>query len=135
MVIEMNELEKTKKESMKNLSEDRIKVEIEVSDNDFEKEVIGKSIKIPVIVDFWASWCMPCMMLGPILKKIAEGYREKFILAKVNVDENPETSIRYKISGIPAVKMFKNGKVIDEFVGALPEAEVLEWLNKNLGDD
>lgn len=106
--------------------------EIEVNDNDFEKEVIEKSKKVPVIVDFWAEWCMPCHVLSPILEKLVKEYNGKFILAKINVSENKATSQKYSIMGIPCVKMFKDGKVVDEFVGALPEAYVKEWLDKNL---
>ena len=105
---------------------------IEVDENNFEKEVIEKSKEIPVVVDFWATWCMPCLMLGPILEKFVEDYDGKFILAKLNVDENPRISQTYNISSIPNVKMFKDGKVADEFVGALPGSMVKNWLDKNL---
>ena len=108
-------------------------IKIDVNEENFESEVIEKSKKVPVVVDFWAVWCMPCVMLGPILEKLAHEYNGKFILAKLNVDENRNISQKYGIMSIPSVKMFKNGKVVDEFVGALPEPMVKEWLNKNLG--
>jgi intein/homing endonuclease len=79
--------------------------------------------------------CMPCLMLSPILEKLAKEYNGKFILAKLNVDENRITSQKYGIMSIPSVKLFKNGKVVDEFLGALPEPSVREWLNKNIRGD
>jgi len=108
------------------------KNEMEVNDNNFEKEVIEKSKKIPVVVDFWATWCMPCSILGPILEKLAKKYNGKFILAKVDIDQNPRMSSKYRISAVPAVKFFKNGVAVDEFIGVLPENSIKEWLDKNL---
>jgi len=106
--------------------------EIIVTDSSFEKEIVEKSNSVPVLVDFWASWCMPCNMLGPVLGKIAENNEGKFVLAKVNVDENPGSSQKFSISSIPAVKLFKDGKVVGEFVGSMPEEAVTRWLEKNL---
>ncbi|MEM3399644.1 MAG: thioredoxin [Candidatus Micrarchaeia archaeon] len=106
--------------------------ELEVTDADFKTKVIEQSKRVPVVVDFWASWCMPCMMLAPILEKLANEYNGKFILAKVNVDENPETSARYGIMSIPSVKLFKNGEIVSEFLGAMPERYVRDWIEKNL---
>ena len=113
----------------------KMEVEIEVNEENFESEVIEKSKKVPVVVDFWAVWCMPCVMLGPTLEKLAKEYNGKFILAKLNVDENRNISQKYGIMSIPSVKMFKNGKVVDEFVGALPEPMVKEWLDRNLKEE
>ena len=79
------------------------KNEMEVNDNNFEKEVIEKSKKIPVVVDFWATWCMPCSMLGPILEKLAKKYNGKFILAKVDIDQNPRMSSKYRISALSLI--------------------------------
>ncbi len=132
----MNELEKIKKKRMKELMEkvrsDKMQIEIEVNDNMFQEKVIEQSKRVPVVVDFWAQWCPPCLMLGPVLEKLAKEYNGKFILAKINVSENQETAQKYGIMSIPAVKMFKGGKAVDEFIGALPEPTVKEWLDKNI---
>ena len=107
-------------------------MEINVNDENFEKEVIEKSKTVPVVVDFWASWCAPCLMLSPILEKIAREYENKFILAKVNVDESKEKATQFGVMGIPSVKLFKNGDIVDEFTGVMPEESVKGWLDKNL---
>lgn len=107
--------------------------EIEVNETNFEEKVIEASNKIPVVVDFWASWCGPCRMLAPTLTKLAKEYQGKFLLVKVNVDESPKLAEKYQIMSIPNVKMFKNGKIVDEFVGAMPEHLIRKWLEKNLG--
>jgi len=84
------------------------------------------------LVDFWAEWCGPCGILGPILEKIAEDYKEKIIFAKVNVDSAPLSSQKYKIAQIPTVILFKNGKPASGFIGARPEEFIKNWLNENL---
>lgn len=105
---------------------------MDVTDNYFDEKVLKQSKTIPVVVDFWAEWCMPCRMLKPVLEKLAVEYKGKFILAKVNVEEAPKISNKLNISSIPCVKMFKHGKVIDEFTGSRPESSVKQWLDKNL---
>ena len=107
-------------------------VKSEVDDSNFNEVVIEQSEKVPVVVDFWATWCMPCLMLGPVLEKLVKEYEGKFVLAKVNVDKARVVSQKYDIMNIPSVKMFKDGKMVDGFVGALPEQSVISWLDKVL---
>lgn len=105
---------------------------IDVNDSEFEEKVLNQSKKTPVLVDFWASWCGPCMMLKPVLEKIANELDNKFVLAKVNVEENKEFASKYSVMSIPSVKLFKDGKIIDEFTGAQPEETIRQWLDKQL---
>ncbi len=97
---------------------------------DFQNKVIEESSRRPVVVDFWAPWCGPCKSLKPILEKLAAEYGGKFLLAKVNSDENQELAARYGVRGIPSVKAFIDGQPVDEFSGAIPEGEVRAFLDR-----
>ena len=103
---------------------------IAVDDSSFEQTVI-KSDK-PVLVDFWAPWCRPCLMAAPVLEEIAEEYRDKITVAKLNVDENGKTAARYSIMSIPSMLLFKNGEPISNIVGFKPKAELKRSLDSAL---
>ncbi|MEA3479204.1 MAG: thioredoxin [Bacteroidota bacterium] len=92
---------------------------IEITDTNFEEQVL-KSNK-PVIIDFWAEWCGPCRMVGPIVQEIGDDYAEKAVVGKVNVDENPGVTAKFGIRNIPTILFFKNGEVVDKQVGAVPK--------------
>lgn len=130
MSDELEEIRKKKLEEMQKKSEQS--EEVKITDDNFESEVIERSKSVPVLVDFWAPWCAPCKMLGPILEKLAEEFNGKFVLAKVNVEENRKASGLYAIRSIPAVKLFKNGEIASEFIGARPEEVIKRWLDNNL---
>jgi putative thioredoxin len=98
----------------------------------FQKDVVEKSFDKPVLVDFWAEWCAPCRLIGPVLERLAEENKDNWELAKVDTDKNQEIATRYGVRGIPNVKLFRNGEVINEFTGALPEPAIKDWLKKSI---
>jgi putative thioredoxin len=102
----------------------------DVAAESFEQTILQAPADQTVLVDFWAEWCGPCKMLGPVLERIAESYKGKVFVAKINVDENPQLSQQFSVQGIPAVKIFQEGKIVEQFVGALPEMQIRSILEK-----
>jgi putative thioredoxin len=105
---------------------------IDVTDSSFQTDVLDRSTTTPVVVDLWAPWCGPCHTLGPVLDKVVGETDGKVVLAKVNVDENPQVSAAFRVQGIPAVYAVAGGKVVDGFVGAQPEPAVREFVDRLL---
>lgn len=101
---------------------------IELTDDSFEEEVLNADSDKPVLVDFWAEWCGPCKMVGPIVEELAGEFEGKAKVGKVDVDSNPETSTKYGIRSIPSLLIFKDGEVVDQIVGAVPKAQLKKQL-------
>jgi putative thioredoxin len=108
---------------------------IDVTEADFQAEVLERSLDVPVLVDCWAPWCGPCRSLGPVLEKLARAYGGRFILAKINTDEAPQISAALQIRSIPLVVLFVGGRPVDQFLGAVPEGKIREFLDKHLPAD
>ncbi len=102
----------------------------DITDDEFQTEVVDRSREVPVVVDFWAAWCGPCRVLGPTLERLANEARGKFVLAKIDVDKSPRHAQAFGVRGIPTVIAFRDGKLVAEFSGALPEESVREFLLK-----
>ncbi len=103
---------------------------LEITDSNFD-EVVLQSDK-PVLVDFWAEWCGPCRMVGPIVEELAKEYDGQAVIGKVNVDYNPDISVKYGIRNIPALLFFKNGQIVDKQIGAVPKSVLADKLAKQL---
>ena len=97
-----------------------------VSDDEFEASVLKADG--PVLVDFWAEWCGPCKMIAPVLEEIAADMGEKVTVAKINIDDNPDTPSKYGVRGIPTLMIFKDGEVASTKVGALPKSQIMQWV-------
>ncbi len=100
------------------------------TDVNFKSEILD-SDKV-ALVDFWATWCGPCMMLGPVIEELAEDYEGKAVIAKLNVDESPAIAAQFGIRSIPALLVFKNGKVVDQMLGALPKNQISKKIDEHL---
>ncbi|MCK4352840.1 thioredoxin [candidate division WOR-3 bacterium] len=107
--------------------------EIKLTDANFKTEI--QSSELPVFVDFWAPWCMPCQIMAPIVEKLAKEYEGKVKVCKLNVEEGPKTAAEYGIRGIPTSIIFKNGKQVEQMVGALPEAEFKKKLDAVISNE
>ena len=103
---------------------------VDVTDATFDAEVVAKSAEVPVVVDLWAPWCGPCRTLGPLIERAVDATEGRVILVKVNVDENPRISQAFQVQSIPAVFAIKDRKVVDSFVGAIPESQIKAWVSK-----
>src|SRR5437588_3802679 len=101
----------------------------EVTDQTFVPSVIEESKRRPVVVDFWAGWCQPCRIIAPVLEQLAREHRGEFLLAKLDVDRNPQVSTAFRISSIPAVIAFRDGRPVNEFVGAIPEPQIRRFID------
>jgi thioredoxin 1 len=103
---------------------------LDVTDDTFEEEVLKSDL--PVLVDFWAVWCAPCQMIVPALEHIAQSYKEKLKLLKLNVDENMKTSAKFGVRSIPTLLLFKGGELKETIVGALPQNKIIDAISKHL---
>lgn len=104
----------------------------DVTEADFERAVLERSLDVPVLLDCWAPWCGPCKSLGPVLEKLVQAYGGQFVLAKLNTDEAPQISAALRIRSIPLVVLFVGGRPVDQFTGALPEGQIRAFLDKHL---
>ncbi len=105
---------------------------VHISDESFEGEVLNANG--PVLIDYWAEWCGPCKMIAPILDELAEEYGERLKIAKLNIDDNPETPPKYGIRGIPTLMLFTDGKVEATKVGAVSKSQLVDFIENNIGN-
>jgi thioredoxin 1 len=102
----------------------------QVTDQDFDKTVLGAGK--PAFVDFWAPWCGPCRIIGPLVEELAPSYQGRAVITKMNVDDNPQVAQKYGVTSIPTLMMFKDGKLVDRVVGAMPKGELQKFIERNL---
>jgi putative thioredoxin len=105
---------------------------VETSQETFQHDVIDRSADVPVVVDFWAEWCQPCRLLGPLLEKLVDEHQGKFVLVKANAEQMPDVAASFGVSSIPAVFALREGKIADQFLGLLPEPQIRAWLERLL---
>ena|SRR3989338_3472234 len=105
-------------------------METTLTADNFKQEVLDATT--PVLVDFWAEWCHPCKLIAPALSDLSEKYQGRVKIAKLNVDDHPQTAMAYQVRGIPNLKIFKNGKIVDEIVGVQPKEEIEKRITKQL---
>ncbi len=110
-------------------------ISFEVTEQNFAAQVIEASHQQPVLVDFWATWCGPCQSLMPILEQLAQSYQGKFLLAKVEIDSQQGLASQFGVRSVPTVKLVKNGQIVDEFTGALPESQIRAFLDKHIENE
>ena len=104
--------------------------DVTITDQTFQKDVLASAL--PVVVDFWAPWCMPCRMVSPIIEQLADEYKGRVVVVKMNVDENPETSSQFAVMSIPTVMLFKNGKSVKSLVGAQSKDKYKKMIDEAL---